>query len=114
MKVETIRGPGAVVSIAVIDVDPLARDWWVVLLRGVASIIFGMITFFAPGHFARRARARLRRVRFCRRRPRDRKRNPMTRRERPLVGAPRRDWWAFAAGIVTLVWSEIGTSPCST
>ena len=49
MKVETIRGPGAVVSIAVIDVDTLARNWWVVLLRGVASIIFGLATLYAPG-----------------------------------------------------------------
>ena len=48
MKVETIRGPGAVVSIAVIDVDTLARNWWVVLLRGVASVIFGLATLFAP------------------------------------------------------------------
>ena len=49
MKVETIRGPGAVVGIAVIDVDTLARNWWVVLLRGVASIIFGLATLYAPG-----------------------------------------------------------------
>ena len=49
MKVETIRGPGAVVSIAVIDVDTLVRNWWVVLLRGVASIIFGLATLYAPG-----------------------------------------------------------------
>jgi len=35
--------------IAVIDVDTLARNWWVVVLRGVAGIVFGVITFFAPG-----------------------------------------------------------------
>ena len=48
MKIETIREPGAVISIAVIDVGTLARNWWVVLLRGVAGIIFGLATFFAP------------------------------------------------------------------
>ena len=48
MKIETIRKPGAILSIAVIDVGTLARNWWVVLLRGVAGIIFGLATFFAP------------------------------------------------------------------
>ena len=48
MKIETIREPGAIISIAVIDVGTLARNWWVVLLRGVAGIIFGLATFFAP------------------------------------------------------------------
>jgi hypothetical protein len=32
-----------------VDVDTLVRNWWVVLLRGVAGIIFGLLTFFAPG-----------------------------------------------------------------
>lgn len=31
-----------------LDVDTLARNWWVVLLRGVAGILFGIATFFAP------------------------------------------------------------------
>lgn len=35
--------------IEVVDVDTLARNWWLVLLRGIASIMFGMVTFFAPG-----------------------------------------------------------------
>ena len=48
MKIETIREPGATITIAVIDVGTLARNWWVVLLRGVAGIIFGLATFFAP------------------------------------------------------------------
>ena len=48
MKIETIREPGAVISLAVVDVGTLARNWWVVLLRGVAGIIFGLATFFAP------------------------------------------------------------------
>jgi uncharacterized membrane protein HdeD (DUF308 family) len=49
MKAETIRGHGAIVSIAAIDVHALARKWWIVLLRGVAGVIFGLATFFAPG-----------------------------------------------------------------
>jgi uncharacterized membrane protein HdeD (DUF308 family) len=48
MKIETMRKPGAILGIAVIDVGTLARNWWVVLLRGVAGIIFGLATFFAP------------------------------------------------------------------
>ena len=35
--------------IAVIDVDTLVRNWWVVALRGVAGILFGLITIVAPG-----------------------------------------------------------------
>jgi uncharacterized membrane protein HdeD (DUF308 family) len=36
------------VIIPVIDVDTLARNWWVVLLRGLAGIIFGVLTFIWP------------------------------------------------------------------
>jgi uncharacterized membrane protein HdeD (DUF308 family) len=36
-------------SIPVVDVDGLTRNWWVVLLRGLAGIIFGLLTFFEPG-----------------------------------------------------------------
>ena len=32
-----------------VDVDTLARNWWVVLLRGVLGITFGLLTFVAPG-----------------------------------------------------------------
>ena len=35
--------------VLVIDVDTLARNWWLFLLRGIAGIVFGVITFFAPG-----------------------------------------------------------------
>jgi uncharacterized membrane protein HdeD (DUF308 family) len=29
--------------------DALARNWWLILLRGVAAIIFGILTFMWPG-----------------------------------------------------------------
>ena len=35
--------------VEVMEVDTLARNWWAVLLRGVAGILFGIATFFAPG-----------------------------------------------------------------
>ncbi|HET7584531.1 MAG TPA: DUF308 domain-containing protein [Gemmatimonadaceae bacterium] len=35
--------------IAVIDVDTLSRNWWAVLLRGVAGVLFGIATLLAPG-----------------------------------------------------------------
>lgn len=34
--------------LVVIDVDTLVRNWWIVALRGVASILFGLITVVAP------------------------------------------------------------------
>jgi len=36
-------------SLVIVDAETLARNWWVVLLRGIAGIIFGLLTFFAPG-----------------------------------------------------------------
>jgi uncharacterized membrane protein HdeD (DUF308 family) len=35
--------------IAVVDLDVLVRNWWMILLRGVAGILFGFVTFVAPG-----------------------------------------------------------------
>ncbi|MEA2714115.1 MAG: hypothetical protein QOK27_2076 [Gemmatimonadales bacterium] len=35
--------------VPVIDVDSLCRNWWAVSLRGLAGILFGIITFIAPG-----------------------------------------------------------------
>ena len=35
--------------IAVVDMESLARNWWVVLLRGLAGIAFGVLTLVAPG-----------------------------------------------------------------
>lgn len=35
--------------VEVIDMDTLTRNWWIVLLRGVAGVLFGLVTLFAPG-----------------------------------------------------------------
>jgi uncharacterized membrane protein HdeD (DUF308 family) len=35
--------------IEIVDIETLARNWWVVLLRGVAGVVFGLATFLAPG-----------------------------------------------------------------
>lgn len=34
--------------VPVVNLDSLSRNWWVVMLRGLAGILFGIITFFAP------------------------------------------------------------------
>jgi uncharacterized membrane protein HdeD (DUF308 family) len=48
MKAENRKvGPG-VIRIAIVDVDTLARNWSLVLLRGIAGIIFGVLTFVWP------------------------------------------------------------------
>ena len=35
-------------EIAIVDMDTLTRNWWVVLLRGLAGIFFGIMTLIAP------------------------------------------------------------------
>jgi uncharacterized membrane protein HdeD (DUF308 family) len=47
MKAENKDGIGFM-GVRIIDVDLLARNWWVVLLRGIAGIVFGILTFFSP------------------------------------------------------------------
>ena len=48
MKAENARlGIGFAPNEAV-DVDTLVHNWWVVLLRGIAGILFGILTFVAP------------------------------------------------------------------
>jgi uncharacterized membrane protein HdeD (DUF308 family) len=46
MKAERTRDRA--VEIPVIEIDTLARNWWLLLLRGIAGIIFGVLTFFWP------------------------------------------------------------------
>jgi uncharacterized membrane protein HdeD (DUF308 family) len=89
--------------IPIVDVDTLSRNWWIVLLRGLAAICFGIITFIAPaislailvlvwGAYAL-ADGILALVTAIRRRGEDR-------------------WWVFfveglvgiAAGVLTLIW----------
>src|SRR5687768_14235925 len=48
MKAENRRVEPRVINIAIVDVDTLARNWWLVLLRGIAGIIFGVLTFLSP------------------------------------------------------------------
>ena len=36
-------------STRIVDADSLSHNWWAVVLRGVLGLLFGIITFFAPG-----------------------------------------------------------------
>jgi hypothetical protein len=72
MKAENMKLDAGFVRIAILDVDTLVRNWWVVLLRGIAGVIFRHHHFFCAGHLARGACSRVRRVRFRGRAPRHR------------------------------------------
>jgi uncharacterized membrane protein HdeD (DUF308 family) len=37
------------IALGLIDWETVARNWWMVLLRGLVAILFGAITFAAPG-----------------------------------------------------------------
>jgi uncharacterized membrane protein HdeD (DUF308 family) len=36
-------------AVGTFDVDTLARNWWVFLVRGLLAVAFGIVTFFEPG-----------------------------------------------------------------
>ena len=36
-------------AIAMIDADTLAQNWWAIALRGAVGMLFGIVTFMAPG-----------------------------------------------------------------
>src|SRR4051794_29939013 len=48
MKAESRQFDTGVLHIAILDVDTLVQNWWLVLLRGIAGILFGVLTFIAP------------------------------------------------------------------
>jgi uncharacterized membrane protein HdeD (DUF308 family) len=37
------------IAVAVVDVDTLVTNWWIVALCGVAGVVAGLITLFDPG-----------------------------------------------------------------
>jgi len=48
MKAETRREHDRL-EIPIIDPEAMGRNWWVLLLRGIAGIVFGVLTFIWPG-----------------------------------------------------------------
>src|SRR4051794_31307800 len=49
LHVEAPEGGAMPNAIGLVDWDTVARNWWMVLLRGVVAILFGIATFAAPG-----------------------------------------------------------------
>ena len=41
------KDPGSVFQATILE--PLAKSWWLMLLRGIAAIVFGVLAFFLPG-----------------------------------------------------------------
>jgi uncharacterized membrane protein HdeD (DUF308 family) len=48
VKADTVQRDRRAIPVVIVDVDTLVRNWWLVVLRGAAGILFGLITFFAP------------------------------------------------------------------
>jgi uncharacterized membrane protein HdeD (DUF308 family) len=48
MKAESRDLDQGFTRIVILDVETLAQNWWLVLLRGIAGIIFGILTFINP------------------------------------------------------------------
>jgi uncharacterized membrane protein HdeD (DUF308 family) len=42
-------GPEFMTPLRRFAIATLARNWWAVLLRGILGVLFGIVTFFAPG-----------------------------------------------------------------
>jgi uncharacterized membrane protein HdeD (DUF308 family) len=49
MRVAVMDGESRDAGVCLPNVETLARNWWLVILRGVAGILFGIATLFAPG-----------------------------------------------------------------
>jgi uncharacterized membrane protein HdeD (DUF308 family) len=49
MRVAVRDGESGAAGVCLPDVETLGRNWWLVVLRGVAGILFGVAALFAPG-----------------------------------------------------------------